>query len=160
MTPSPVASRPAAAQAPARKPVLKALPTPASVAPSVQVLELAEPLPGIPGHRDYVLVPADAGGNLFWLQSVAPDGPRFLAVSAASFFPEYDPVLPGAAGDELGLADVAEATLYCLVTVPDGDVSAATANLRAPLVVNPVTHRARQLVLTDGMHPIRQPMRR
>jgi flagellar assembly factor FliW len=160
MTPSPVASRPAAAHAPARKPVLKALPTPAPVAPSVQVLELAEPLPGIPGHRDYVLVPADAGGNLFWLQSVAPDGPRFLAVSAASFFPEYAPVLPGAAGDELGLADVAEATLYCLVTVPDGDVSAATANLRAPLVVNPLTHRARQLVLTDAVHPIRQPMRR
>jgi flagellar hook-associated protein 3 FlgL len=36
----------------------------------------------------------------------------------------------------------------------------ATANLRAPLVVNPVTHAARQLVLTDGAHPIRRPLRR
>ena len=126
----------------------------------MQVLDLAEPLPGFPGHRDYVLVPADAGGHLFWLQSVAPDGPRFLAVSAASFFPDYAPVLPGAACDELGLADVGRGALYCLVTVPDGDVSAATANLRAPLVVNPVTHRARQIVLTDGAHPIRRPLRR
>ncbi|HEY4604767.1 MAG TPA: flagellar assembly protein FliW, partial [Blastococcus sp.] len=33
-------------------------------------------------------------------------------------------------------------------------------NLRAPVVVNPVTHRARQLVLADGSHPIRRPMRR
>jgi flagellar assembly factor FliW len=46
------------------------------------------------------------------------------------------------------------------VTVPDGDVAAATANLRAPVVVNPTTHRARQLVLTDGRHPIRWPLRR
>ena len=156
MTPSPVATRPV----PARPSALTAVPTPASVVPSVQVLQLAEPLPGFPKHRDYVLVPADPGGHLFWLQSVAPDGPRFLAVSAASFFPEYEPVLPVAACDELELADAAEGSLFCLVTVPDGDVSAATANLRAPLVVNPATNRARQLVLTDGEHPIRRALRR
>jgi flagellar assembly factor FliW len=105
-------------------------------------------------------VPADGGGNLFWLQSVAPDGPRFLAVSAASFFPDYTPTLPDVPCAELGLAEAADASLYCLVSVPDGDVSAATANLRAPLVVNPETSRARQLVLTDGLHPIRRPLRR
>jgi flagellar assembly factor FliW len=159
MTPSPVATLSASAHAPARTP-LSAVPTAAPVLPSVQVLALAEPLPGFPGHRDYVLVPADAGGHLFWLQSVAPDGPRFLAVSAVSFFPDYAPVLPGVACIELGLEDAADGSLYCLVTVPDGDVAAATANLRAPLVVNPDTGRARQLVLTDGVHPIRRPLRR
>jgi flagellar assembly factor FliW len=155
MTPSPVVTW--SSRAPARPP-LSVVPAPGPA--KVQVLALAEPLPGFPQHRDYVLVPADGGGLLFWLQSVAPDGPRFLAVSAASFFPDYAPVLPGAALDELGLDDVAEAHVYCLVTVPAGDVSAATANLRAPLVVNPVTHSARQLVLTDGAHPIRRPLRR
>ena len=128
--------------------------------PQLPLLSLTEPLPGFPQHRDYALVPADAGGLLYWVQSVAPDGPRFLAVSAASFFPDYTPVLPDAACDELELADAAEAGLYCLVTVPDGDVTAATGNLRAPLVVNPITHQARQVVLTDGSHPIRQPLRR
>jgi flagellar assembly factor FliW len=156
VTPSPVATLPARARASA----LKALPTPEPVPPSVQVLALAEPLPGFPGHRDYVLVPADGGGLLFWLQSVAPDGPRFLAVSAASFFPDYAPTLPGAACVELGLIEAADAILYCLVTVPDGDVTAATANLRAPLAVNPESSRARQIVLTDGLHPIRRPLRR
>ena len=57
-------------------------------------------VPRLPRLRRWC--PADAGGLLFWLQSVAPDGPRFLAVSAASFFPDYAPVLPGAACDELG----------------------------------------------------------
>ncbi|TFV83310.1 flagellar assembly protein FliW [Blastococcus sp. CT_GayMR16] len=151
MTPSPVATRPAPA-----RPSVARVPVP----PLVQVLDLAEPLPGFPGHRDYVLVPADGGGHLFWLQSVAPDGPRFLAVSAASFFPDYAPALPGAACTELGMAAAEDASLYCLVTVPDGDVTAATANLRAPLVVNPDNQRARQLVLTDGVHPIRRPLRR
>ena len=147
MTPSPAATL--AAPAPAT-----------SAAPPMQVLALAEPLPGFPGLRDFVLVAADGAGLLFWLQSVAPEGPRFLAVPAAPFFPDYAPALPRAACTELGLADGADGEIYCLVTVPDGDVSASTANLRAPIVVNPATHRARQVVLTDGVHPIRRPLRR
>ncbi len=135
------------------------LPAPTAT-PAVRVLSLAEPLPGFPGLRDFVLVAGDAAGLLFWLQSVTPDGPRFLAVPAAPFFPDYAPALPRAACAELEIGDSGDADVYCLVTVPDGDVSAATANLRAPLVVNPVTHRARQIVLTDGAHPVRQPLRR
>ena len=107
-----------------------------------------------------VLVPGDSAGLLFWLQSVAPDGPRFLTVPAAQYFPEYAPALPRAACAELGIDDASAADVYLVVTVPDGDVSEATANLRAPLVVNPVTNRARQIVLTDGGLPIRQPLRR
>jgi flagellar assembly factor FliW len=155
MTPSPAMTLPPETlPAPARTPV--AAPTPVQV----QALSLAEPLPGFPGHRDYVLVPAEDGGRLFWLQSVAPDGPRFLAVPAAAYFPDYAPALPGAVCVQLGLAAPAEARLYCLVTVPAGDVTAATANLRAPVVVNPATHRARQVVLLDAAHPIRRPLRR
>jgi flagellar assembly factor FliW len=130
------------------------------VASLLQMLRLTEPLPGFPRHRDYVLVPAGGAGLLYWLQSATPEGPRFLTVPAAAYFPDYAPALPGGACAELGLAHPVDARLYCLVTVPEGDVAAATANLRAPLVVNPATGRARQVVLTDGVHPIRRPMRR
>ena len=129
--------------------------------PSLVVgLTMTEPLPGFPRYRDYALVPADADGRLYWLQSVAPDGPRFLAVPAAAFFPDYAPDLPAGVCAELELDDAAQARLFCLVTVPPGDVSAATANLRAPVVVNPAASRARQVVLADGGHPIRRPLRR
>jgi flagellar assembly factor FliW len=135
-------------------------PAPATAPVAVQALTMTEPLPGFPGHGDYVLVPADPAGVLFWLQSVAAEGPRFLAVSAAAYFPDYAPPLPGSALVELGLPEPAEAQILCLVTVPEGDVASATANLRAPVVVNRDTHRARQVVLTDALHPIRRPLRR
>ena len=56
---------------------------------------------------------------------------------------------------ELDLEDAAQAQLFCLVTVPTATSAAATANLRAPVVVNPATGRARQVVLADGgaCHP-------
>lgn len=153
-SPTTLAARPhapASASAPTR---------PVPDVPAVQVLTLTEPLPGFPAHRDYVLVPADGAGLLSWLQSVAPDGPRFLLARAAAYFPEYAPHLPVAARAELGLDQAADAQLHCVVTVPSGDVAAATANLRAPLVVSPLTALARQVVLTDPSHPVRRPMRR
>ncbi len=154
MTPSPVATLPARAPAPVRATV------PAPAPSAVQALSLTEPLLGFPGYRDYVLVAADAAGALCWLQSVAPEGPRFLTVPAPAFFPDYAPELPGPALTELDLTGSAAAELYCLVSVPSGDVASATANLRAPVVVNRDTHRARQVVLTDALHPIRRLLRR
>jgi flagellar assembly factor FliW len=135
-------------------------PAPAAAVSAVRQITLTEPLPGFPRHRDYVLVAADATGLLRWLQSMDPQGPRFLVVPPAPYVPEYAPRLPGAVLAELGLAAPADAELHCLVTIPDGDVHAATANLRAPLVVNPATGRGRQVVLTEGGHPIRHPLRR
>ena len=133
--------------------------TAALAGPGIAVLALTEPLPGFPGYRDYALVPAGEGGLVFWLQAVAAVGPRFLVVPSAPYFPDYAPSLPPAVAAELGL-DGADAELYCLVSVPDGDVGPATANLRAPLVVNPATSAARQVVLADGRYPIRRPLRR
>ncbi len=138
------------------------LPAPAATpaVPAIRPVTLTEPVPGFPSHREYVLVAADASGLLRWLQSVDPEGPRFLVVPPAPFVPEYAPRLPGAALAELGLGTVEEAEMFCLVTVPGGDVRAATANLRAPLVLNPVTARGRQVVLADAGHPFRHPLRR
>ena len=91
---------------------------------------------------------------------MAPDGPRFLAVPAAPFFPDYAPALPGAVCAELGWT-TAEAELYCLVTVPDGDVAAGDGEPpRARWWSTRPTSRARQVVLPDGAHPIRRPLRR
>jgi flagellar assembly factor FliW len=127
---------------------------------TLPLLGLTEPLAGFPGHRDYVLVTADGDGRLFWLQSMSPDGPRFLAIDPGMYFPDYAPALPAAVCAELALEHPAEARLYCLVTVPPEGPAAATANLRAPLVVNPANWRAAQAVLSDASHPIRRPLRR
>ncbi len=127
---------------------------------ALPLLGMVTPLPGFPEFRDYVLVTADGDGRLFWLQSLDAGGPRFLAVPPDRYFPDYAPVLTRAVLAELDLDDAADARVYCLVTVPAEGPSAATANLRAPVVVNPANWRATQVVLPDNRHPIRRLLRR
>ena len=57
-------------------------------------------------------------------------------------------------------AQVTADSLGALAAFAPGAGTAATANLRAPVVVNPATRQARQVVLSDGAHPIRRPLRR
>jgi flagellar assembly factor FliW len=127
---------------------------------TLPLLSMVTPLPGFPDCRDYALVTADGDGLLFWLQAMDPDGPRFLAVPPTRYFPDYAPSLPRQVLTDLDLDDAADALLFCLVTVPAEGVAAATANLRAPVVLNPANWRATQVVLPDSRHPIRRPLRR
>ena len=127
---------------------------------TLPLLGMVTPLPGFPDFRDYVLVTADGDGLLFWLQSLDAGGPRFLAIPPARYFPDYAPSLPRQVLTDLDLDDAADALLFCLVTVPAEGVAAATANLRAPVVLNPANWRATQVVLPDSRHPIRRPLRR
>lgn len=75
-------------------------------------------------------------------------------------FPGYAPVVPAAVRGELGLGEAADARVFCLVSVPDGNAAEATANLRAPVVVASATGRARQVVQSDAAHPLRRRLRR
>ncbi|MGY1715972.1 flagellar assembly protein FliW [Geodermatophilus sp. SYSU D01106] len=127
---------------------------------TMPLLGMVAPLPGFPDFRDYVLVTADGDGLLFWLQSMDADGPRFLAIPPARYFPDYAPALPRQVLADLDLDDAADATLLALVTVPAEGVAHATANLRAPVVLNPANWRAAQVLLPDSRHPIRRPLRR
>ena len=52
----------------------------------------------------------------------------------------------------LGLDDPAEARVLSILVVPE-DVRAMTANLQAPMIMNPVKRIAKQVILTDERFP-------
>ena len=60
------------------------------------------------------------------------------------------PALPRGVRGELGLEDEGEAELYCLVTVPDGDVGPPRRTCARRWSVQPAGGTARQVVLADG----------
>lgn len=122
-----------------------------------QVVHLIGGLIGIPG-TDRVLVLQPGGmGPLYWLQSVERPEVAIVIADLAQVAADYRPVIPKQELLELG-ADQPEQALLFGVCVLAEDPQKSTVNLRAPLVVNPIQKRGRQIVLDNEQYPLRQPL--
>lgn len=122
------------------------------------VLHLAAPLPGLPGHVEFTLAALDEIGVLFSLRS-EPAGQtplRLFAVAPGAFFPDYAPTLREDVRVSVGAGQDALVTLVIVHPAEGNDPP--TANLLAPLVVEPVTGTTVQTVLDDDW-PLRAPLR-
>ena len=110
---------------------------------------------GFPTAQEYTLVGSE--GGLFYLDADSPQEPSFVVVSAAVFFPDYQPILDDATVERLELRGAEEAEVFLLVTV-GVDLTDASANQFAPIVVNSRTGTAAQVVLNGQPYPLRAPL--
>ena len=135
---------------------------PSAVLGPVEVREtdrvhFAAGLYGFAAARDFALLPAGHAG-LWWLQSVVEPGLVFLLADPFPAFPGYAPDVPDAEVAALGggLAPAPEqVALFAVVTL--GADGAASANLRAPVLVDVRARRARQVVLPAEPRGVAEP---
>lgn len=97
-------------------------------------------LPGFEEMRRFVLLPASAGG-LFWLQSLDQPTLAFLLVETTRVAPDAWAQTPGA---------------LAIVTLPADD-RPATANLRAPVLIDAIAGLGRQAITADSAYGTAEP---
>ena len=123
--------------------------------PVTSALDFTTPPPGMAGLRHFTLDALDDTGFLFAMRSTEEPGVRLYVVAPQPYFPEYAPDLGGSTRETLGLDD--EDAVLLVVVQPGQDGNAPTANLLAPVAVNPTTGRALQVVLDGDRWPLRAP---
>ena len=97
---------------------------------------------------DYVLVSNPAEEPFLWLQ-VKGNGPlAFVVVNPFLIAPDYQPDLPQADVDFLGIQDPDDAVLLNIVTLHAA--GRATVNLKGPIVINRQSLRGKQVVLANA----------
>jgi flagellar assembly factor FliW len=115
---------------------------------------------GLPGFEDYTafaLIEDEYYAPFSWLQALDDPYISFLVVPPACVVPEYELDIADEDCESLRLDEDVEPRLYCIVTVP-GDVQALTANLKAPVVINPARRRGKQIIRTDERYSLREPV--
>jgi flagellar assembly factor FliW len=123
------------------------------------VIELAHPMPGFPDDARFALVRLDDDGVLHGFRSLDSQDLQFVVVPPAPFYPDYALDLDDETVTELGIdADSAGEVLVLLVVRAGATLADTTVNLRAPLVVNPATRRASQVILDDADLPLAAPL--
>ena len=123
----------------------------------IPVIELVTPMPGFPDRSKFALVQLDDDGVLCSLASLEQPDLRFLVVPPAQFFPDYAPVVDDETVSDLGISDVGDVLLLCVLTAGES-LATTTANLAAPLLVNTATCRALQVVLDDPSLSVATPL--
>ena len=121
------------------------------------VLAFPEGIPSFERHRRFALVEDTKLAPFCWLQSLHDPLVGFLVVEAGLLMAEYEFEIADPDVELLGLDDSSQARVLAILVVPE-NVRAMTANLQAPLIVNPLKHIAKQVILTDERFPLRFPV--
>ncbi len=112
---------------------------------------------GIPQFRDYCVVnPAD-DLLILWLQSVNDPTLAFPILEPRIFYPDYRVQVTSVDRQELQLESLRDAAVYCIVTIP-ADITAMTANVKAPIVMNRRRQLGKQIILPDQRYEIKYNM--
>lgn len=120
-------------------------------------ISMAVPMPGFPGHREFVLVRLNDDGLLYAFTSIENPELRFLVAPPEPFFPDYAPEIDNAVFAALNTKDPDRLLLLTVITASENET---TANLLAPIVVDRDSMRAMQVVLTGSGYPVRAIMNR
>jgi flagellar assembly factor FliW len=114
----------------------------------IPVIHMVRPMLGFPEHERFALVQLDGASDLCSLTSLDEPGLRFLVVPPAAFFPDYAPEVGDDVVDDLGIESAADVLVLVVLNAGTG-LHDTTANLAAPVLVNPTTRRAGQVVLDE-----------
>lgn len=121
------------------------------------VLSFQDGLYGFDTLRRFVLIDIAPDSPCRYLQSLDDPDLSFIVVDPWAVLPDYAPDVPDGELAHLGV-DRPEDVLCLVIAVVPEDVQQMTVNLRAPLVINPKTRRARQVILIGDKYPIRHPV--
>ena len=108
------------------------------------IVTLVDGLPGFEECRRFLLLSSPSIEPLVCLQGLDEDKPAFLAIDPRYVDPDYRCRVDDLQRRRLGASLETPLLWLALVRVADG--GASTANLRAPLVVNPERMRGLQLL--------------
>jgi flagellar assembly factor FliW len=103
-------------------------------------------------QKRFVLVPCeDTDIPMAWLQSLDDPDLAFVVKNPFVFRPDYEFKISGEVETELDIRNPSDVTVLVLLVIPD-DVNKMTANLLAPVVINVVSKKGRQVILEDRQY--------
>ncbi len=122
---------------------------PLDIDPS-RVINFPNGLIGFPEYQDYVILDFGGGDSVLqWLQSVKEPSLGFVTLALYEAFPDYDPEFCPSDLSHLQGESPNDLITLGVVTVP-ADIRKMTANLQAPLVINPVKRLGKQVIVTSS----------
>ncbi|QUH24925.1 flagellar assembly protein FliW [Serpentinicella alkaliphila] len=120
-----------------------------------KILKFVDGIPGLNNLTEYVILDnEDADIPFKWLQSVEDEDVTFVILNPFIFKPDYDFVINDSTITRLEIENEKDIIVYSIVVVPE-DITKMTANLAAPIIINSMNKKAKQVILEGDKYSIK-----
>lgn len=121
-----------------------------------ELIYLPEGLFGFGAYREFLPIPFhENSDSLILLQSTEEEELSFILMNPFSFFPEYAPELSQKDREDLNVSKEEDVSYYVICVLKES-LKDSTANLKAPLAINAVERKGKQIVLDDSSYSLKQ----
>lgn len=116
------------------------------------IIIFANGIPGFEKLSQYVIIEnPDKDIPFKWLQSVDDANLTFVIINPFIFKDDYEFEIPRNVIEKLNIKSHEDISIYTIVVVPE-DIEKMTANLAAPIVINAVNKKGKQVLLEDSCY--------
>ncbi|HHV94530.1 MAG TPA: flagellar assembly protein FliW [Firmicutes bacterium] len=120
-----------------------------------EIITFPQGILGFEAVKQYILL--EGSGAFRFLQAVEEPDLTFVVIDPREVVKDYKAEVPKSEVADIGITDPQEAAILAIVTIP-ADVRKMTVNLQAPLVINAVNRKGKQIVLSDRSYSMRYPV--
>jgi len=122
-----------------------------------KLITFNEGIPGLEEYRRYALLQFEESYPIIWLQSVEEGGICLPVLDTFAVLTGYVFDIADEDVKELDLKGPEELHVVSVVVIPE-EVQGMTANLAAPIIINTVSGKAKQIMLTGSDYNVRVPV--
>lgn len=119
-----------------------------------KIIVFDEGLLGFPELKRYLFMEDEGESPFCWLQSIDDKDVVFPIMDVSNYIADYEPVVDSEELERLGEAADDELMVYTIAVIPD-NIEDLRVNLKAPVVINLNTLKAKQFVSNNDNYPIK-----
>lgn len=119
------------------------------------IIHFPDGIYGLEDIKEYVFLQKnDLNVPIVWMQAVSNKHIRLVVLDPLFIVDSYEPVIPDEILTKLGAESLSPLVFYVIAVVPK-DIRDMTVNLKSPIVINPQTRKAYQVILENPAYQVR-----
>lgn len=122
-----------------------------------KLLTFDDGIPGMEDYKTYALLQFEESYPIVWLQSIEERGICLPVIDTFVVLPDYVFEISDEDVSALELKGPEALHVVNVLVIPT-DVKGMTANLAAPIIINILTGKSKQIMLTDSAFNVRAPI--
>lgn len=118
------------------------------------IIHFPNGLPGFENEVEFALLNLDEAGLYLSIQSIHSKDVALVIANPYLFFKDYEFSLDESTLDLLHIKSQSEVAVYSVITLRE-PFHQSTANLQAPIIINMLTQKGKQFILTNTSYKTR-----